>query len=144
MPQPGRWSGTRWVCDDQPADTPHKYFYCCPTGYRAISRKKVQARSTHYKNIKTSRMLCPDDPDLLACGPKPSENVVCCPEVHKWVVRGQECPMPELPQGMDMEFLNHLRLSRQSNQDNIGAKLMIMGIPFTVVLLGFLYLILVK
>ena len=78
MKQPGQWTGTRWVCPDQPADEVKRFYYCCPDGYKTISKKGVQAAGTNWQNITTTKMVCSNN-DVMACGPKPTGDVVCCP-----------------------------------------------------------------
>ncbi len=142
---PGQWIGNSWLCSNQPPDTSDKYFFCCPDGYKSISRKSVQSAGTNWKNIKTTRMLCKADPDLMACGPKPTGDVICCPQERKWRSNkgAESCPMPEVRQGADAAFLARLQLQTGA-QGSQGTSLTMLGIPFLIAIAALTYFIFVK
>ena len=144
MKQPGQWTGSKWVCSDQPADTKNKYHYCCPDGYKSIGRKNVQAAGTHWRNIKTSRMVCPDN-DVMACGPKPTGDVVCCPQTHAWKPNKgpNSCPRLKVGSGADAAFLARLQL-QTATREPIENKLGMIGLPFLLAIAVFMYFIFVR
>jgi len=144
MKQPGQWTGTKWVCPDQPADEAKKFYYCCPDGYKTISKKGVQRAGTHWQNIKTTRMVCSDN-DVMACGPKPAGDVVCCPQLHAWKPNKgpKSCPMVQVGQGTDAAFLARLQLQTAS-QEPIGSKLGMIGLPFLLAIALLMYFIFVR
>jgi hypothetical protein len=145
MRQPGQWTGTKWVCPGQPADRVKKYYYCCPDGYKSIDKKAVQAAGTHWRNIKTSRMVCREGSDIMSCGPKPAGDVVCCHQLHQWKPNKgpNTCPMVEMGRGSDAAFLARLQLQTgaQEGSEPLGRKLGMVGIPFVLVIAVFMYFI---
>jgi hypothetical protein len=115
-----------------PSDTNKNFYYCCPSGWRSIGRKKVQVIGTGWKNIETNRMTCPEDRKVLACGPKPEGEVKCCPQTHEWLPdKGRDtCPVGSMASGVDVGFMQRLGV-RGKQQDNLGLKLLLIGLVFS-------------
>ena len=133
--QPGKWTGDGWVCSDQPADEPQKYYYCCPTGYRYKTAKGIQAIRTS-KKVHLNAMDCPgEDPMVLACGPKPSGDVKCCHRTNEWISAIKDCPIPDPRSGLDIEFLQRLNLPF-TQRAGPGRQLLILGIPIALIIIG--------
>lgn len=133
--QPGKWIGNEWICGDQPADTPKKYYYCCPTGYRYKTARGIQKVRTSRK-VRLNTMDCPgEDPMILACGPKPTGNVKCCPRTQQWISAIKDCPIPDPRRGLDIEFLQRLNLPF-IQQAGPGKQLLIIGIPIALIVIG--------
>jgi len=133
--QPGQWTGKEWICSDQPADEPKKYYYCCPSGYRYKTAGGIQKVRTSSR-VRWNEMDCPgEDPMILACGPKPTGEVQCCYRTRQWLPKTEDCPIPDPRSGLDIDFLQRLNLPYHQRA-NVSKQILILGIPIALIIIG--------
>jgi len=126
------WTPQGWKCPGIPADEKSYVYLCCPSGVKRVHRKAFQSYGAG--GYSAYNQLCKgDSPDVIACGPKPPGDVVCCQNIRQWRQnRGPDsCPIGEAASGLDYDFLARIGAIRpQQNNARKNALLGLGGIAF--------------